>query len=158
MSVRLASAFVLAVLSIALAACAAGPQSGTGAGSAPSDSAPPSATAPGAGQPDPSGSSAAPGMWDQPDGTVAALGTLEFRDIEGGVWMVTDGTKTTGGAGAVVAVIANAREFENQLRSLKGQRVTVVGTKAGGVSIRMAGPEIKATSITATPDSGGPAQ
>lgn len=105
-----------------------------------------------------SGTSLAPGLYDQPDGTVVAIGTLEYRDLEGGFWAVVSRTGADSPEGTVVAVIANADEFAAQTAALKGLSVTVKGTRLHGASIRMAGPEIDATSIEERPDSGGPAE
>ena len=57
-----------------------------------------------------------------------------------------------------MAVIANGDEFEQQLESLKGQQVRVIGTRFDGVSIRMAGPEIVAEKVEAVTPTADPAQ
>ncbi len=118
----------------------------------PPESAPPP-TAPG----DPTGSSLAPGLYPLPDGTVQAIGTLEYRDLEGGFWAVIDRSAAAGAEGTVVAVIANADEFPAETGSLEGLGVIVAGTQLQGASIRMAGPEVEASSITSS-GAPGPAE
>lgn len=104
------------------------------------------------------GSRLAPGLYDLEDGTVQAVGTLEYRDLEGGFWAVIGGTEADGNVGTVVAVIANGIDFEQQLKALDGRTVMVDGTRLEGVSIRMAGPEIEATSVRELIDTGGAAE
>lgn len=100
----------------------------------------------------------APGLYDQDDGTVMAIGTLEYRDLEGGFWAIVDYTAAAGEAGTVAAVIANGPEFADQLEPLEGAQVTVLGTRLEGASIRMAGPEIEMTSVEEITDTGGVAE
>lgn len=97
----------------------------------------------------------APGLYDIEDGKVQALGILEYRDLEGGFWAVTDTTVTEGGEAKVVAVIANSDYFMRQLEPLKGKTVNVIGKRLDGASIRMAGPEIEVESITEMTDTPG---
>lgn len=97
-------------------------------------------------------------MYDMEGGTVQAIGTLEYRDIEGGVWAIIGGTQADGNLGEAVAVIANAEEFSGQLKALGGKTVIAIGTRAGGMSIRMAGPEIVLKSISEMSDTPGPAE
>lgn len=139
MRTRLVIVIAMATLVAAVAGCA--------------PAAPP-AGAPG----DPAGSSLAPGLYPLPDGKVQAIGTLEYRDLEGGFWAVIDGSAAGGAEGAVVAVIANADEFAEETGGLAGTGVIVVGTQLDGASIRMAGPEVDATSITAQDSTPGPAE
>ncbi len=141
------------VLAVSLAACSPSP-----AGVSPSRpvETPPASsdsTAPAA------GSRLAPGLYELADGSAQAIGVLEYRDVEGGTWVVvgTADLYSTKPAEAI-AVIANPNEFETQLKQLRGQLVAVTGTKADGASIRMAGPEIKVKSIEAIRDSGGVAE
>jgi hypothetical protein len=93
-----------------------------------------------------------------PDGTVQVIGTLEYRDLEGGFWAVVDGTVAQGAEGSMVAVIANADQFSNETASLDGLAVIVTGKRLEGASIRMAGPEVEATSIVAADDTPSPAE
>ncbi|KAF0209405.1 MAG: hypothetical protein Q8S43_01035 [Actinomycetota bacterium] len=104
------------------------------------------------------GTRLAPGMYDMQGGTVQAIGTLEYRDIEGGVWAIIGGTQADGNLGETVAVIANAAEFSGQLKALTGKTVIAIGRRAGGMSIRMAGPEMVLESISEISDTPGPAQ
>lgn len=100
----------------------------------------------------------APGLYDLADGTVQAIGTLERSDLEGGFWAVVGGTEAEGDVGKVVAVIANGDAFAEELTALEGRTVDVLGKRVEGASIRMAGPEIEATSIQEISDTPGPAE
>jgi len=100
----------------------------------------------------------APGLYDQEDGTVLATGVLEYRDLEGGFWAIIDTTDAAGPDGKVVAVIANGADFAEELESLKGKGVDVMGKRAEGASVRMAGPEIEMTSIEAIDETPGIAE
>ncbi|HET6351766.1 MAG TPA: hypothetical protein VFG89_06545 [Coriobacteriia bacterium] len=99
----------------------------------------------------------APGFYEQADNRVMVIGVLTYKTIEGGFWAVIDKTGISGPKGAVLAVIANIQEDNATYKALAGTQVVVTGTKAGGVSIRQAGPEIEATDIQPY-GSGGPAQ
>lgn len=107
---------------------------------------------------DAAGSRLAFGLHDQADGSVQALGVLEWRDLEGGFWAVIGGTEATGDAGKVVAVIADVARDDATYVKLAGRTVRVSGTRLEGASIRMAGPEMSATAIEEVTDSPGPAQ
>ena len=88
------------------------------------------------------GSELAPGLFEMEGGTVKAIGTLEWVDLEGGFWALVDNSAAGGENGSTVAVIANGDELDSELSQLEGQRVSVIGKRFEGVSIRMAGPEI----------------
>ncbi|MBU2602718.1 MAG: hypothetical protein KKA32_11230 [Actinobacteria bacterium] len=104
---------------------------------------------------DPSmGTRLAPGLYDLADGTSEAYGTLEWRDLEGGFWAVIGGTEATGDVGTTVAVIANAAKDDPTYVALAGRTVRVVGNRLSGASVRMAGPEIEASSISEISDTG----
>ncbi len=150
---RLISLLAVAVLLGALMGCTAEKPADTGSNGTPTTDAP-VATPPG----DAAGTKLAPGLYDQPDGTVMAIGTLEYQDIEGGFWAVLGGTQAEGNVGQIAAVIANADSFPAQTKANKGLAVIVTGTRLEGASTRMAGPEIEATSIEAASDTGGPAE
>lgn len=100
----------------------------------------------------------APGLYDQSDGSVQAIGVLEYRDLEGGFWAVIDTTEAGGAGGSVVAVITNSDDFSERIESLEGATVVATGTRLEGASIRMAGPEIEATEIEAVEESVDPAE
>jgi hypothetical protein len=149
----LVSVVVIAALPAALAGC------GAGAANAP-PAATPSPSASGTSGGAPAGSTKmAPGLYDLEDGTVRAVGTVEYRDLEGGFWAIIGGTEAEGDVGKVVAVIANGGEYAQQLEGLAGLSVIVDGTRLEGASTRMAGPEIAATRIVAASDAPpGPAE
>jgi hypothetical protein len=119
------------------------------------ESPPPSAGQTGGGQ---GATQIAPGLYDQSDGTVQAVGRLEYRDLEGGMWVIVGGSEATGDAGKTVAVIANPNDLVSELQALKGEQVVAKGQKFDGTSIRMAGPEITAMSIGRASDAPGAAQ
>lgn len=98
----------------------------------------------------------APGLYDMPDGTVQAVGTLAWRDLEGGFWAVVGGAG--GSSDTVLAVLTGAGKDDPAYSALAGQPVMVVGTRVEGASVRMAGPEIQVKSIEAFTDVNGPAQ
>ena len=88
-----------------------------------------------------------------------AIGTAEYRDLEGGFWAIIGGTEAEGDVGKVVAVIANGEDYAQQLKGLEGLSVIVTGTRLDGPSTRMAGPEIRATTVIAASDAPpGPAE
>lgn len=103
------------------------------------------------------GSRLAAGLYDLADGTVQAVGTLEYTDLEGGFWKIVGGTASEGTEGDTVAVIANGDEFADTLEGLNGLTVLATGTRLEGASIRQAGPEIEITEIVELSDTGGPA-
>jgi hypothetical protein len=104
-----------------------------------------------------SGSRLAPGLYDIDGGKAQAVGTLEWKDLEGGFWAIIGGTESEGNLGTVVAVIANGADFADQLEGLEGHTVMATGTRLDGASIRMAGPEIEIDSIEEISDTPGAA-
>jgi hypothetical protein len=94
------------------------------------------------------------GIYDQADGSVMVLGTLEWVDLEGGFYAVTGAP----GDGGTVAVVANADEFADELEDLTGSTVFITGTRSEGASIRMAGPEVVVDSIEKIDDTPGAAE
>jgi hypothetical protein len=100
----------------------------------------------------------APGLYDMADGTVQALGILEWRDLEGGFWAILSTTGADPAEGTVVAVIPPGSDLDETYKSLEGKMVTVTGTRLEGASIRMAGPEIEVTAIEEISDTPGIAE
>lgn len=149
MKTRTALIILLALLlALTLGACAA-ESPGDG-----SDAAPPTdgvSTPPGE---DPAGLRLANGWYDQGDGTVLALGTLEWVDLEGGFYALTGSPEGDGN----IAVITNADEFATELEALVGKTVQVTGMPFDGASVRMAGPEIVITSVEEISDTPGAAE
>jgi len=111
-----------------------------------------------AGSAPPAGTKLAAGLYDLADGTVQAVGTIEYRDLEGGFWVVIGGTEAEGDAGTVVAVIANGADYADQFTRHAGLSFVVDGTRLDGASTRMAGPEITATRVTLAAEDVGPAE
>jgi len=150
---RIASLLVLGVVIAALSAAL----TGCGADATDETPAPPASSGPG-GAPA-GGTKMAPGLYDLEDGTAQAVGTVEYRDLEGGFWAVIGGTEAEGDVGKVVAVIVNGDDYAAQFKELEGLSVIVTGTRLEGASTRMAGPEITATRVVAASDAApGPAE
>lgn len=103
-----------------------------------------------------SGLRIANGLYDLEDGTVQAVGTLEWIDLEGGFYAITGWPEGQGEGN--IAVIANPDAFAQQLAGLKGRTVMVTGDRFDGVSVRQAGPEIMITEITEVSDTPGAAE
>lgn len=59
---------------------------------------------------------------------------------------------------AVIVVIANGADLESELKPLDGKTVVATGTRAEGVSIRMAGPEMRVEKIEEITDTPGAAE
>ena len=94
-----------------------------------------------------SGALVLPGLYEQDDGTVQALGILTYRDVEGGFWAVVETTLPEEADGAaVVAVIGPSADMEQSVESYRGEYVSVIGVKED-VSTYQAGPFVRATSI-----------
>lgn len=149
----LAFALVIA-LSAAMLGCAA--QDAAAPDDTPETSAPDGATDGGTvGDANESGGlRLANGLYDQADGSVMVLGTLEWVDLEGGFYAVTDAP----GDGGTIAVVANADEFADELEDLTGSTVFITGTRFEGASVRMAGPEVVIESILEIDDTLGAAE
>jgi len=89
-----------------------------------------------------------PGIYDAPRGRVRVVGIFDRVELEGGFWAVVGVAPTESAASRVVAVIVNAEELGLDLMSLRGRYVEAIGTIVEGASVRMAGPEVEARSIT----------
>lgn len=102
---------------------------------------------------------APPGLYDLPGGRKRALGTLEYRDLEGGFWVIVHRIPSREASSApTIVVLANGREAGAP--GLEGRYVFADGEMLEGVSIRMAGPEMRVESLrevtdtTVVPDGG----
>lgn len=104
------------------------------------------------------GSQLAQGLHELGDGTAQAVGVLEYQDLEGGFWAVTGTPPGQEGGNGIIVVIANAQDLGAQVDELAGSQVIVTGMLLDGASIRMAGPEMEATSIEAYQPVDGAAQ
>lgn len=102
----------------------------------------------------PAGAQLAPGLYDLADGTVQAVGTVEYRDLEGGFWAVVGGTEAAGDAGTVVAVIVDGEDYADLFTQNPGLSFVITGSREEGASVRMAGPEITATGVAPTGEAG----
>lgn len=114
----------------------------------------PEVTAPGDAAGDAAGLRLANGIYDQEDGTVIALGVLEWVDLEGGFYALTGSPEGNGN----IAVINNPEEYAGELEALLGKTVQVTGVRFDGVSIRMAGPEIVIDTVEEISDTPGAAE
>ena len=89
-----------------------------------------------------------PGIYDTSRGRVRVVGIFDRVELEGGFWAVVGVAPTESAESRVVAVIVNAEELGLDLKSLRGRYVEAIGTVVEGASVRMAGPEVEARSIT----------
>lgn len=99
-----------------------------------------------------------PGLYELAGGRVRALGVLAYRDLEGGFWAVIDASPGLPVAPDVhvVAVVTNAADLTSvDFEALEGHLVAVEGTLLDGATIRMAGPELDADSVTAVTTGAG---
>ncbi len=131
---------LILVIALALTACAKSPEK-------------PDVVTPPADNGAAGGTRIANGLYDIEGGKVQAVGTLEWRDLEGGFWAITGSPEGDG----VVAVIANGADFADQLEGLKGRTVVATGKRLDGASIRQAGPEIEIDKIGEISDTPGAA-
>lgn len=141
MRMRALKTTFVAALALALALVLVACSAGNG------DSATPDTGSPDVGSPA-AGLRLAPGLYDLGDGTVQAVGTLAYTDLEGGFWLIVDGTADDD----TVVVIANGDELDATLKPLEGLSVVATGMRFDGVSIRMAGPEMEVETIEAFDD------
>ncbi len=145
---------VLVVLALMLFGCANGGDT-SDPGTAPASTG--FQGAPGSGEAPPSSGAtsamlAPPGLYDQPDGSVQAFGTLAYRDLEGGFWAVVDTViPEEADAAAVVAVIVPADDIAGSLESYRGQIVSIIGDRED-MSIHQAGPVIEGRSVEVVTD------
>ena len=103
--------------------------------------------------PDSPGALAPPGLYELKDGRTQALGTLVYRDIEGGFWAVVDQASGESlDVASVVAVLVGTEELGVDLAALEGGRVIAEGELSDGVSLRMAGPELVVDDIRQATD------
>lgn len=142
MFTRIAAASLALLLAFALVGCAAEPET-------PDSSLPPVDNST-------SGMRLANGLYDLEDGSRQAVGTLAYIDLEGGFWAITGALGAE--PDAVTVVIANGADLESELKPLEGKTVFAVGTKAEGVSTRMAGPEMNVDRIEEISDTPGVAE
>lgn len=141
----LVTVVLLAIVAGTLVGCTSNPKS--------TDGSPATGTSPAGQPPTSSGLLAAPGLYEVEGGKTQALGTLDYRDLEGGFWAVVDtADPEKAAAAAVVAVVPNAATLGVDLDSMKGSYVSVIGKKLEGVSTRQAGPEIEAERIEIVTD------
>lgn len=89
-----------------------------------------------------------PGMYDLGEDRWRAVGTLRHEDLEGGFWAVYDALPGEPG-GTRLSVLLNADELG--AKKLEGRYVEAVGVREDGPSIRMAGPELRTSTLREVP-------
>lgn len=139
--------FVTACAMIALAAVFA-------ACSTPSPPVPPGQTGPTA-TPVPGRVTApAPGLQRAASGPAVAYGWVMHQDLEGGFWALVDRPPAPSPAEQpkVVVVLLSGVVPEADIARLEGVYARATGTVTGGVSVRMAGPEMKVDAISGAQD------
>jgi hypothetical protein len=88
-----------------------------------------------------------PGLHEQEDGTVQAVGILTFRDSEGGFWAVVDTKDSAEATDAdIVAVLGASGEIPGPINSYDGKYVSVIGTPRDA-SVYQAGPFVEMQTI-----------
>lgn len=147
MYTRILAVLLALALGAVLVGCAA---------EAPDSNGTPDVGAPGDAAGGAAGLRLANGIYDQEDGSVIALGVLEWVDLEGGFYALTGAPESEGGG--TIAVINNAEEFDDELEALLGKTVQVTGVRFDGATIRMAGPEIVIDSVDEISDTPGVAE
>ena len=90
-----------------------------------------------------------PGTYDADGGQTEVVGTLVYRDLEGGFWAVADAASATDAEMApnLAVVITEDADLSASLEELSGKYVSAVGTLDDGMSIFMAGPLLYVTSV-----------
>jgi len=89
-----------------------------------------------------------PGLYDAGGKRKQAYGVLQHRRLEGGFWVIVNATPEGQPQNArVVVVVLNADALGAE--ALAGRYVVAEGELLGGVSTRMAGPEMRADSLRA---------
>ena len=148
-----AAVLLTALVAAGVTACGGG----AGGEASPAPTASPPASSGGVPIGPEAGTKMAPGLYELENGSVVAVGTVEYRDLESGFWAVIGGTEAEGDAGKIVAVITNGDDFAPLFRDNEGLSFEVYGHRAGEASIRMAGPEITARRVVLAAE-GGPAE
>lgn len=136
----------LAVVAVALGGCGSQPESQAPRDiqSGPSEEDTVTDEAPSLGQ------IAPPGLYQLPDGTLQALGILNFRDVEGGIWVVArTGVPEEAAVAPIVAVVKLEDDLAVDLQTMNGTYVSVRGTADDDSA---AGPMIEATSVEVVSD------
>lgn len=96
------------------------------------------------------GQIAPPGLYYLPDGSVQALGILNYRDAEGGIWVVArTGVPEEAATAPIVAVVKLEDDLAVDLQTMNGNYVSVRGKPDDDSA---AGPMIEAVSIDVVSD------
>lgn len=144
----------LAVLVLATVACADETDQGGSGSTTTSTPSGSQTTTTGGGTPgEPSQETpVAPGLHEREDGTVQAVGILDYRDLEGGFWAVVDTSDPAQADDAdVVAVLGSSDEIPGPIKSYEGKYVSVIGLQRD-VSVYQAGPFVEVQSIKVVSD------
>ncbi len=145
-------AIALLVAAVALVACSGdgntpGATTDVQGGDTGADVASDSGTDQDAGQTPSSGVVAPPGLYDQTDGTVQALGLLTYRNEEGGFWAVVNTVQADeAGTASVVAVVKPDDDIAARMESFRGKYVSIIGKREDDRTYQ-AGPYIEGRTI-----------
>jgi hypothetical protein len=102
----------------------------------------------------PSGETPKPGLYEQNDGTVQAVGILTYRDLEGGFWAVVETTDAAQADNAdIIAVLGSSDQMPGPIGSYEDNYVSVIGLPLSS-SVYQAGQFVELQSIR-TLDAGG---
>jgi hypothetical protein len=159
-TLKAATAALALCVVLAVSGCAApAPEAGgskAGADTAPTGTATPGPPAPGEDPKTPTPDKVVaspldpgapePGVTKLAGGNVRAVGTLQMRELEGGIWVVVDSVPGPAAKAAKVLVVITDPELFD-MGSLNGLYVTAEGSLASGASTNMAGPQMIADTI-----------
>jgi hypothetical protein len=95
-----------------------------------------------------------PGLERPASGPAVAYGWVVHETIEGGFWALVDGPPSPASAEQpkVVVVLLAGRVPEAEIARLEGSFARASGKVSDGVSVRMAGPEMKVDTIAGSRD------
>jgi len=95
----------------------------------------------------PSGETPKPGLYEQNDGTVQAVGILTYRDLEGGFWAVVETTDAAQADNAdIIAVLGSSDQMPGPIGSYEDKYVSVIGLPRSA-SVYQAGQFVELQSI-----------
>lgn len=140
---RLVTACVTVALAFMVAAC-----------STPAPSVRPGATGPATTTVPGRTTAPAPGLQRPASGPAVAYGWVMRQEIEGGFWALIDRPPASSDPGQpkVVVVLLPGVVPEADIARLEGSYARATGTVSDGVSVRMAGPEMKVDAISGARD------
>ncbi len=88
-----------------------------------------------------------PGLYEQKDGTVQAVGVLTYRDLEGGFWAVVETSDAAKAEDAdIIAVLGPSDQIPGPIGSYENKYVSVIGMPQSA-SVYQAGQFVELQSI-----------